>query len=232
MKKLFFLCAFLFMSMQIQAQMCIVVIADPVDVSEDNCYNGTDRVIITIDPYGGQSYTCIPKSGINGGLSALNSHLNSIIAEGYKITHYIGSAGSSSSASASSSIDKKKSLFAAAKQTAADKLIAVGDRVLFDYDSATLDSSAKILLDAQSRFLRANTDLNFIIEGHCDERGTREYNLALGEQRATAVRDYLVIQGIDPDRIKVISYGKEKPAVVGSNTMAWSKNRRAVTIIE
>ena len=154
-----------------------------------------------------------------------------------------GSAASSSSGSTSSStsssvdkktssVDKKKSLFAQAKQTAADKLIAVGDRVLFDYDSAKLDSSAKILLDAQSRFLRANTDLNFIVEGHCDERGTREYNLALGEQRATAVRDYLVIQGIDPDRIKVISYGKEKPAVIGSNTMAWSKNRRAVTIID
>ena len=144
-----------------------------------------------------------------------------------------GSAASSSgSASASSSVDKKKSLFAQAKQTASDKLIAVGDRVLFDYDSAKLDSSAKIMLDAQSRFLRANTDLNFIVEGHCDERGTREYNLALGEQRATAVRDYLVIQGIDPDRIKVISYGKEKPAVVGSNSMAWSKNRRAVTVID
>ena len=143
------------------------------------------------------------------------------------------SASSSSSVDkSSSSVDKKKSLFAQSKQTAADKLIAVGDRVLFDYDSAKLDSSAKILLDAQSRFLRANTDLNFIIEGHCDERGTREYNLALGEQRATAVRDYLVIQGIDADRIKVISYGKEKPAVVGSNTMAWSKNRRAVTIID
>ena len=140
-----------------------------------------------------------------------------------KVVTGTSASGSPSSASASSSVDKKKSLFAAAKQTAADKLIAVGDRVLFDYDSATLESSAKILLDAQSRFLRANTDLNFIIEGHCDERGTREYNLALGEQRATAVRDYLVIQGIDPDRIKVISYGKEKPAVVGSNTMAWSK---------
>ena len=143
-----------------------------------------------------------------------------------------GSTGSTGSTSASSSVEKKKSLFAQAKQTAAEKLIAVGDRVLFDYDSAKLDSTSKILLDAQSRFLRANTDLNFIIEGHCDERGTREYNLALGEQRATAVRDYLVIQGIDPDRIKVISYGKEKPAVVGSNSMAWSKNRRAVTIID
>ena len=136
-------------------------------------------------------------------------------------------ATSSSTSSSSSS----KSLFAQAKQTAADKLIAVGDRVLFDYDSAKLDSSAKILLDSQSRFLRANTDLNFVVEGHCDERGTREYNLALGEKRATAVRDYLVINGIDPDRIKVISYGKEKPAVIGSNGMAYSKNRRAVTII-
>ena len=146
-----------------------------------------------------------------------------------------GSTSSSTSSSVdkkTSSVDKKKSLFAQAKQTASDKLIAVGDRVLFDYDSAKLDSSAKILLDSQSRFLRANTDLNFIVEGHCDERGTREYNLALGEQRATAVRDYLVIQGIDPDRIKVISYGKEKPAVVGSNGMAWSKNRRAVTVID
>ena len=88
------------------------------------------------------------------------------------------------------------------------------------------------MLDAQSRFLRANTDLNFIVEGHCDERGTREYNLALGEQRATAVRDYLVIQGIEPDGITVISQGKEKPAVGGSNGMAWSKNRRAVTVID
>ena len=148
------------------------------------------------------------------------------------VTGTSATSGSASSSSASSSVDKKKSLFAAAKQTKAEKLIAVGDRVLFDYDSAKLDSSAKILLDSQSRFLRANTDLNFIIEGHCDERGTREYNLALGEQRATAVRDYLVIQGIDPERIKVISYGKEKPAVVGSNSMAWSKNRRAVTIID
>ena len=133
--------------------------------------------------------------------------------------------------SSSTSSSTSKSLFAQAKQTAADKLIAVGDRVLFDYDSAKLDSSAKILLDSQSRFLRANTDLNFVVEGHCDERGTREYNLALGEKRATAVRDYLVINGIDPDRIKVISYGKEKPAVIGSNGMAYSKNRRAVTII-
>ena len=148
-----------------------------------------------------------------------------------KVVTGSAASNSGSASSSSSSVEKKSSLFAQAKQTAADKLIAVGDRVLFDYDSSSLDSSAKILLDAQSRFLRANTDLNFVVEGHCDERGTREYNLALGEKRATAVRDYLVINGIDPDRIKVISYGKEKPAVIGSNGMAYSKNRRAVTII-
>jgi len=124
------------------------------------------------------------------------------------------------------------SIFGSAKQSQADKLIAVGDRVLFDYDSSELSSEAKLTLDKQSRFLRVNSDLTFTIEGHCDERGTREYNLALGEKRATAVRDYLVIEGISPDRIRVISYGKEKPAVVGSNDMAWSKNRRAVTTID
>ena len=144
------------------------------------------------------------------------------------------SASSGSSASKSDSVKKGKgsSLFAKGKESAADKLISVGDRVLFDYDSAELSNDAKLLLDKQSRFLRANTDLTFTIEGHCDERGTREYNLALGEQRATAVRDYLVIEGISPDRLRVISYGKEKPAVVGSNDMAFAKNRRAVTTID
>ena len=124
-----------------------------------------------------------------------------------------------------------KSLFAQAKQTAADKLIAVGDRVLFDYDSAKLDSSAKILLDSQSRFLRANTDLNFVVEGHCDERGTREYNPALGEKRAQSVKNYLISLGISSDRVSTISYGKERPAVVGSNDGAWAQNRRSVTIV-
>ena len=138
----------------------------------------------------------------------------------------------SGKASAATAKAGSASIFGSAKQTPADKLIAVGDRVLFDYDSSELSSEAKLTLDKQSRFLRVNSDLTFTIEGHCDERGTREYNLALGEKRATAVRDYLVIEGISPDRIRVISYGKEKPAVVGSNDMAWSKNRRAVTTID
>ena len=142
------------------------------------------------------------------------------------------SSSSSSSASKSDSVKKGSSLFAKGKETPADKLISVGDRVLFGYDSAELSNDAKLILDKQSRFLRANTDMTFTIEGHCDERGTREYNLALGEQRATAVRDYLVIEGISPDRLRVISYGKEKPAVVGANDMAFAKNRRAVTTID
>ena len=141
--------------------------------------------------------------------------------------------GSAGKADKVSKVGKtSSSIFGSAKQTQAEKLIAVGDRVLFDYDSSELSSEAKLTLDKQSRFLRVNSDLTFTIEGHCDERGTREYNLALGEKRATAVRDYLVIEGISPDRIRVISYGKEKPAVVGSNDMAWSKNRRAVTTID
>ena len=143
-----------------------------------------------------------------------------------------GAAGKAGTEKAGTGKAGSASIFGSAKQTPADKLIAVGDRVLFDYDSSELSSDAKLTLDKQSRFLRVNSDLTFTIEGHCDERGTREYNLALGEKRATAVRDYLVIEGISPDRIRVISYGKEKPAVVGSNDMAWSKNRRAVTTID
>ncbi len=144
--------------------------------------------------------------------------------------------GTASSTGASKAVKKaaksKGSIFTKGVETPAQKLISVGDRVLFDYDSAELSNDAKLILDKQSRFLRANTDLTFTVEGHCDERGTREYNLALGDQRATAVRDYLVIEGISPERLRVISYGKEKPAVVGSNDMAWSKNRRAVTTID
>ena len=113
-----------------------------------------------------------------------------------------------------------------------DLVVNVGDRVFFETDRSDLTSAARATLQRQAAWLKLYPALSVAMEGHADERGTREYNLALGEQRATAVRDYLVIQGIDSDRIKVISYGKEKPAVVGSNTMAWSKNRRAVTIID
>ena len=118
------------------------------------------------------------------------------------------------------------------KETVEFLAAGVPDRVFFATNKSSLTTASRATLRKQATFLRKNKNLNVTIEGHADERGTREYNLALGEKRATAVRDYLVIEGISPDRIRVISYGKEKPAVVGSNDMAWSKNRRAVTTID
>ena len=108
----------------------------------------------------------------------------------------------------------------------------VPDRVFFATNESVLTTASRETLRKQAAYLRKNSKMTIVLEGHADERGTREYNLALGEKRATAVRDYLVIEGISPDRVRVISYGKEKPAVVGSNDMAWSKNRRAVTTID
>ena len=112
-----------------------------------------------------------------------------------------------------------------------DLIVNVGDRVFFGYDSSDLDSDALELLQDQVAWLKQNADVSVTIEGHCDERGTREYNLALGEKRAQAVKNYLIGLGINPDRISTISYGKERPAVVGSNDGAWAQNRRSVTIV-
>jgi peptidoglycan-associated lipoprotein len=113
----------------------------------------------------------------------------------------------------------------------ADTLATIGNTVYFSYDSAALDGNSKGSLFRQAAFLNANPTLTVTIEGHCDERGTREYNLALGERRAAAARDYLLAQGVDPARIKVISYGKERPAMAGSNEESWAKNRRAATVL-
>ena len=112
-----------------------------------------------------------------------------------------------------------------------DLIVNVGDRVFFAYDSSDLDSDALELLQDQVAWLKQNADVSVTIEGHCDERGTREYNLALGEKRAQAVKNYLIGLGINPDRVSTISYGKERPAVVGSNDGAWAQNRRSVTIV-
>ena len=139
------------------------------------------------------------------------------------------SASSSSSESSSASSSSSSSSDAAA--TPAQELAQIGDRIFFGYDSAALDASSKAILSAQAAFLAANPSVTITVEGHCDERGTREYNLALGDRRATAARDYLVAQGVDAARIKTISYGKERPDVVGSFDAAYSKNRRAVSVI-
>lgn len=107
----------------------------------------------------------------------------------------------------------------------------VGDRVFFGYDSAVLDSEAQSVLNGQAAWLKQNPNVNVIVEGHCDERGTREYNIALGERRASAAKSYLVAAGVDSSRVDIISYGKERPAVVGSNDSSWSQNRRSVTVV-
>ena len=112
-----------------------------------------------------------------------------------------------------------------------DLIVNVGDRVFFGYDSSDLDSDALELLQDQVAWLKQNSGVSVTIEGHCDERGTREYNLALGEKRAQAVKNYLIGLGISPDRVSTISYGKERPAVVGSNDGAWAQNRRSVTLV-
>ena len=111
-----------------------------------------------------------------------------------------------------------------------DLIVNVGDRVFFGYDSAELDDDAKELLQDQVAWIKQH-DVSVIIEGHCDERGTREYNLALGEKRAQAVKNYLTRMGVPPQKVTTISYGKERPAVIGSNDGAWSQNRRSVTTV-
>ena len=112
-----------------------------------------------------------------------------------------------------------------------DLIVNVGDRVFFGYDSSDLDSDALELLQDQVAWLKQNSDVSITIEGHCDERGTREYNLALGEKRAQSVKNYLIGLGISSDRVSTISYGKERPAVIGSNDGAWAQNRRSVTLV-
>ena len=144
------------------------------------------------------------------------------------------SSGSSSSSSSSTSTSDSTSgsdsslTYDTNPQTA---LIKVGDRVHFDYDSAELDDDSRATLDRQVEFLNQKPSIMITVEGHCDERGTREYNLALGEKRASSVKDYLIASGVNSARISTVSFGKERPQVLGSNSAAWKMNRRSVTTI-
>lgn len=115
--------------------------------------------------------------------------------------------------------------------TVQDFIVNVGDRVFFDFDKATLTSKSQETLNKQAAWLSKVSSATITVEGHCDERGTREYNLALGDRRANSVKDYLISKGVGANRVKIISYGKERPAVLGSNEWAWSQNRRGVTTI-
>ena len=107
----------------------------------------------------------------------------------------------------------------------------VPDRVFFATNETVLTTASRETLRKQATWLRKNSDINVVLEGHADERGTREYNLALGERRANAARDYLMTYGISGKRISVISYGKEKPVNAASTPLAWSQNRRSVTTV-
>jgi peptidoglycan-associated lipoprotein len=106
----------------------------------------------------------------------------------------------------------------------------VPDRVFFATNETVLTTASRETLRKQATWLRKNSDINVVLEGHADERGTREYNLALGERRANSAKDYLMTYGISSERISVLSYGKERPVDSGSSPLAWSKNRRSVTV--
>jgi peptidoglycan-associated lipoprotein len=112
-----------------------------------------------------------------------------------------------------------------------DFVVNVGDRVFFNSDSSELMPQSIATLDKQAQWLRSYAQYSFIVEGHADERGTREYNIALGARRAQAVHDYLVSRGVQAHRMKTISYGKERPVAVCDDISCWSQNRRSVTVL-
>ena len=112
-----------------------------------------------------------------------------------------------------------------------DFVVNVGDRVFFETDQTDLTPQARATLDKQAQWLQQYANYTFTIEGHADERGTREYNIALGARRAQTVRDYLAAQGIQPGRMRTVSYGKERPVAVCNDISCWSQNRRAVTVL-
>jgi peptidoglycan-associated lipoprotein len=115
--------------------------------------------------------------------------------------------------------------------SAQDFVVNVGDRVFFESDSTELSPQSRATLDKQAQWLNQYNRYAFTIEGHADERGTREYNIALGARRAQATRDYLIARGVDGSRMRTISYGKERPVAVCNDISCWSQNRRAVTVL-
>ena len=119
-----------------------------------------------------------------------------------------------------------------APDTQAWMVVNIGDRIFFGYDRDDLTPEARDILDRQAQWLQQHPHLTVTVEGHADERGTREYNLALGDRRANTVRNYLVARGVNARRLTTVSYGKERPAVPESNPSAWSQNRRGVTVVD
>ena len=141
-------------------------------------------------------------------------------------------AGCASTTQPASTSTSTSGAAAATTSSSAQYLVQnVGDRVFFRTDQSNLDGSARATLRNQAQWLSQNSSVNLIIEGHADERGTREYNLALGARRANAVRDFLISEGVNGSRLQTISYGKERPVSLCSEEACWSKNRRSVATI-
>ncbi len=136
--------------------------------------------------------------------------------------------GDTDAASASASSSSGGEITAGTQE---DLIVNVGDRVFFEFDSSELTVDAQATLDAQAAWLMQYPDTNITVEGHADERGTREYNLALGDKRAFSVYSYLAQSGIDTNRMEYVSWGKERPEVIGSDETAYSQNRRGVTLV-
>jgi peptidoglycan-associated lipoprotein len=112
-----------------------------------------------------------------------------------------------------------------------DLIVNVGDRVFFGFDKSSLTADSRATLEKQAAWMKKYPSVGVSLEGHADERGTREYNLALGDRRANSAKDYLVALGISPNRVKTISYGKERPVALGHEESSWSQNRRAVMVV-
>ena len=143
-----------------------------------------------------------------------------------------GSTAGSGDAATSSSSGGSAPVSAAVPGAQQDFVVNVGDRVFFGTNKADLNSESISTLKKQAAWMTKHNGVNLVIEGHCDERGTTEYNLGLGERRANAVKDYLISVGVAASRVKTISYGKSRPAVPGSTEWAWSQNRRSVSLVK
>lgn len=142
-----------------------------------------------------------------------------------------GSGSSGTGTTSESSTGTTSSIPGPAAGSQEELTVEVGDRVFFDYDSYDVRADQRATVEALAAWLDTNPSVTLTIEGHADERGTREYNLALGERRANSVRDYLVALGTNPARLSTVSYGEERPAVLGSNDSAWAQNRRGVFVV-
>ena len=142
-----------------------------------------------------------------------------------------GSSGTGTTQSQSSAGTQSQTIPGPGPGSQEELTVEVGDRVFFDFDQYNIRADQRGTIEALAAWLDTNPAVTLTIEGHCDERGTREYNLALGERRANSVRDYLVALGTNPARLSTVSYGEERPAVLGSNDSAWAQNRRGVFVV-